>query len=244
MRKLILACECGQRIQLPRNAVGKTGVCPTCGRAIPITKNNTKPLTAKERKKARMVGAGNGNWTNTQGGAQPTEESRRLFGRGADLFCEGRYGEALAIFDSLARQFPGIPEIENARKQCMAARQRPLNALPRPGETPSAGPEMTADPETVKRVVLEKMLHARSEAIQLQAAEIMARILGMFDHKPKEAAPEPETSPPEPEPEPEPEVDEAISEIVDEDDPASPKETISFTDFTIDTEEMRAQPRP
>ncbi|MBN2308734.1 MAG: hypothetical protein JXR94_07165, partial [Candidatus Hydrogenedentes bacterium] len=41
MRKLILTCDCGERMKVPRSAVGKTGVCPSCGRRIAITAGNT-----------------------------------------------------------------------------------------------------------------------------------------------------------------------------------------------------------
>ena len=40
MRKLVVTCECGQRMQVPRSAVGKTGLCPTCGQSITITNDN------------------------------------------------------------------------------------------------------------------------------------------------------------------------------------------------------------
>ena len=228
MKKLILTCACGQRIQLPRNAVGKTGVCPTCGLAIPITKDNTKPLTAKQRQRARIFNTNSGNW---QTGEQGTDEARRLFGRGADLFCEGRYGEALSVFDSLVRRFPNIPEIEKARRQCLAARTRGPMALPMPeGATPITP---KADPATVKEFVLQKMFYAKSEEVQLQAAELMGKILGMLPAQPQSAAPPQAGTQP-------PEARGGETEAAAEEDIADSTH-VSFSDFAADPNRKRAR---
>lgn len=235
LKKLILTCACGQRIQLPRNAVGKTGICPTCHRAIPITKDNTKPLTAKERERARIFNASAAGW---KGNPAETEEARRLFGRAADLYCEGRYGEALAIFDSLARRFPGIPEIENARQQCLAARARGPMALPGPEGMPHAAPK--ADPDTVRDFVLQKMFHARSEEVQLQAAELMARILGMLGTP----AAAPNTAQ-ETDRAPEASEDRADAEqessVPETDEAPNDTNRVSFSEFAADPNRLRAR---
>ena len=181
MRSLVLTCECGQRMQVPRTAVGKTGLCPRCGTSIRVTGRNTSPLRNRRRASGILR---KGAWW--RGQAEPSEEAKQLFGQAVDLYYARRYGEALAIFDRLAKQFPGNPDVERGRTHCVSAMRRP--ALPG-ADTGHLLPENTTlDVDTVKRVVLDKMLHSSSDAIQLQAAELAARILGIYDGEKAEPA--------------------------------------------------------
>jgi hypothetical protein len=180
MRKLILTCECGQRMQVPRSAIGRKGICPGCGRTVSITGDNTSAVPNSKGGGGILGGAGQfwGKMTGRQGGGpEPSEDAKRRFGEAVDLYHQQRYAEALAIFNSLAKQFPDNPNIETGRQQC-------LNALKRPASLPISGSVRLLegsklDEDTVKRVVLEKLLSGATDSVQLQAADIAARILGL-----------------------------------------------------------------
>ncbi len=181
MRKVFLQCEaCGQRMQVSRSAIGKKGMCPRCGKAIPITSQNTTPFYPNREPEQPVNGGapGSSRWKSRLFG--PSDDAKQRFGMGVDLFCSGRYGEALAIFDSLARQFPSNPDIQSAREQCTKARNR--TAIPLPGpESPSTQYAKNLDATSVKEAVLEKLMskmqYSASETIQLQAAELLLRLL-------------------------------------------------------------------
>lgn len=175
MRKLVVTCQCGQRMQVPRSAVGKTGLCPACGQIITISNDNAQAAPIGGNRPLH-----NARQTWWQGRATPTEEAKRKFGEAADLFYAGKYGEAMAIFDTLAKQYPGNPDIENGRMQCLKALRQPPLAIE--SRRSDISPDARLDEETVRRVVLEKLLLG-SEATQLQAAELAARILGMFGER-------------------------------------------------------------
>lgn len=183
MRKLLVACECGQQMQVPRSAIGRMGMCPTCGLTIRISSSNTSPV----RKRRRPAVYPSQPFTSK--GPGPPEGAKQRFGQAVDLYYGGKYGEALAIFDSLAKQFPGNPDIERGRAQCIEGTRRP--ALPAP-QNRHLLTQSELNEETVRRVILDKLLNGRSEAIQLQAAELAAKVLGMLDagNLPKEAAEE------------------------------------------------------
>lgn len=195
MRKLIVTCDCGQRLQVPYSALGKMGLCPSCGNKVRITPEGAR--RDGPRKHGDAVALGN---LRDGSGLSFSEEAKHLFGRAVDLFSEGHYAEALAIFDSFAEQFPDNPDIQEAREHCLNAlkRVRPtkpgqlpfLSGGSRP-DTAGAKPDLAGaslDAETVRRVVLEKMLYGSTETIQLEAAKIACRMLGLFDHD--EPAPE------------------------------------------------------
>ena len=183
MRKLILTCDCGQRMQVPRSAIGKMGLCPNCGRTIPVTSGNTSQ-SAYERERTHAV-APRPNWW--QGSPYtPSEDAKQRFGQASDLFRARRYGQALAIFNALAKEFPGNPEIERGRSICIE-RMRQTTALPLPG--PHAHKtDGSFDGDTVRQLVLEKMLHGGSEEVQIKAAELAAKLLGLLrDGEPSES---------------------------------------------------------
>ncbi|MFO7974402.1 MAG: hypothetical protein R6V12_07200 [Candidatus Hydrogenedentota bacterium] len=177
MRKLILTCgACGQRMQVPRSAIGRTGLCPACGATVRINSDNTTTAAPKQK---GMFGAG-ANWW--QGGGKATDDAKRRFGEAVDLYYSGRFAEALAIFNGLARDFPNNPDIQNGRVQCEKALRRPGAGRRLALEDKSEQvKDAVLDRQTVERIVLEKLVAGESDAIQLQAAEIAAKILGMYD---------------------------------------------------------------
>ena len=172
MRKLIVTCECGQRLRVPYSALGKTGVCVTCGRTIQILSGNTRREGLNQRLESSVL-------RETQWPRRTilSEEDRQRFGKAVDLYAKQQYAEALAIFDSFLEQFPGNPEIEEARNQCLRALKRPRLGAPQgaaklPGDT-------KLDADTVKRVVLERMLYDTSGTTQVEAARLAWQILGL-----------------------------------------------------------------
>lgn len=177
MRKLILTCgTCGQRMQVPRSAIGRTGLCPACGATVRINSDNT--TTAAPKRKG--VFRGGANWW--QGSGKANDDAKRRFGEAVDLYYSGRFAEALAIFNGLARDFPNNADIQNGRIQCEKALRRPGAGRRLALEDKSERlKDAVLDRETVERVVLEKLVAGESDAIQLQAAEIAAKILGMYD---------------------------------------------------------------
>lgn len=178
MRKLFITCSCGQQMQVPRSAIGKMGQCPTCGEKIPITRETT----SRTRPASVAKGSPNRSRWGSHGG--PSIEAKQRFGRAVDLYCAGKYGEALVIFDALRQEFPDSLEIDKARQQCIEARNRdPLN-LPGPAEGQVMGDELDDRTlQSMRRIVVEKMLHGESDAVQLQAAELVARMAGVLDGK-------------------------------------------------------------
>jgi len=173
MRKMIVTCECGQRMQAPRSAMGKRGMCPSCGRTFTISPENTTVAPPRNH----VLGAKPSWW---KGRNDPPEDAKRRFGEAVDLYYGQRYAEALAIFNALAQEFPGNPDIENGRSRCMSA----LKKRPAIGQTLSLPNKGSFDKETVKRVVLDKMLNATQDDVQLEAAKLAAQILGLVDGQP------------------------------------------------------------
>jgi len=163
-------------MQVPRSAIGKMGQCPTCGEKIPITRETT----SRTRPAAMAKGSPNRNRWGTHGG--PSIEAKQRFGRAVDLYCSGKYGEALVIFDALYHEFPDSQEIEKARRQCIEARNRdPLN-LPEPADGQVLGDELNDNIlRSMRRILVEKMLHGDTDAVQLQAAELIARMAGVLN---------------------------------------------------------------
>lgn len=176
MRRLYITCDCGQQMQVPRSAIGKMGQCPACGEKIPI---NHETTTRTPQPAASVGAASRSRW-----GARnrPSIDAKQKFGRAVDLYCAGQYGEALALFDALQAEFPDSVEIERARRQCAEARSREPFHLTGPAGSESAGDVLDESAQrAVRRIAMEKMLHGATDAIQLQAAELVARLTGMLD---------------------------------------------------------------
>lgn len=194
MRKLIVTCECGQRLRVPYSALGKTGVCVTCGRTIQIMSGNTRREGFSQRGDQSVL-------RDTQWPRRTilSEEDKQRFGKAVDLYAKQQYAEALAIFDAFLEKFPNNPEIEEARNQCLRALKRPRIGAP-PQEIPKLPGDVSLNAETVKRVVLEKMLYDPLGATQVEAARLACQILGLFDADACKAAAESpgEEKPPEP----------------------------------------------
>lgn len=175
MRKLYITCDCGQQMQVPRSAIGKMGQCPSCGERIPI---NHETTTRQPQATSSVGGTSRGRWGAR---ARPTMDAKQQFGRAVDLYCAGHFGEALAIFDALQAEFPDSVEIARARRQCAEARTRDPLHLPGPASGQVMGDELDENAlRAVRRVAMEKMLHGSSDAVQLQAAELVARLAGML----------------------------------------------------------------
>ena len=209
MRKLIVTCECGQRLRVPYSALGKTGVCVTCGRTIQIMSGNTRREGFTQRGEQSVLR--DSQWPRR---TILSEEDRQRFGKAVDLYAKQQYAEALAIFDAFLEKFPNNPEIEEARNQCLRALKRPR--LGHQEEIPKLPGDVTLNAETVKRVVLEKMLYDPLGATQIEAARLACQILGLFNGEGGKA---PAQSPGE-EKAPEPAADRSPSES-DEDLPES-----------------------
>lgn len=162
-------------MQVPRSAIGKMGQCPSCGERIPI---NHETTTRQPQATASVSPAASRSRWGAR--SRPSIDAKQQFGRAVDLYCAGHYGEALAIFDALQAEFPDSVEIERARRQCAEARSRDPLHLPGPTSGPLAGDEFDAEAmRAVRRVAMEKMLHGATDAVQLQAAELVARLAGM-----------------------------------------------------------------
>lgn len=174
MRKLIVTCDCGQRLQVPYSALGRMGMCSTCGRKMKITPDIARRDTSGG-------GAATGGTAYTTGRRGPSEEAKRKFGKAVDLFALGQHREALAIFDELALEFPGNPEIDRGRRECHRA-LRGGNLLSHDSGGATSTSERlkegdTLDWETIERVVLEKLLYGASDSVQLEAARIACEYL-------------------------------------------------------------------
>jgi hypothetical protein len=180
MAKLIVSCECGQESRVAETAMGKTGLCPYCRRKLRITSANTRPAGEEEAGGGRQEE----RW---QRWRAPSGKAIERFGRAVDCYKGGRYGEALAILDGLAQQYPENPEIEHARFQCVQALQRPR--LQDPGHEDKAVERGVLSEDAVRKVVLEKMMKGGDDSarLQLEAARLAAEILGMTAPSPPPA---------------------------------------------------------
>ena len=175
MRKILVRCECGQEMQTPRSSIGKTGTCLACGRTMQISTRNTSPIPRRQKSGSLFRKSAPAAYA-----SGPPPDARRRFGQAVDLFRGKRFAEALAVFDGLATEFPGDPDIENAREECIKAMK--MQALP-PVDSRRLIDESELDEDTVRRVVLDKLLHGESDDVQLRAAELACTILGI-DRRP------------------------------------------------------------
>lgn len=172
MRRLVVTCTCGAKMQAPRSAYGKIGVCSKCGARLRIGAMNTSPLGLPPP--GGLGHEGQARRRQTAGGDGDVQQR---FGRGVDLFYKGQYAEALAVFDGLAREYPGNAEVQNARARCMKAMQdgTEQSASARPTE------DVELDEKTTKNAILDLMLNGFTESTRLQAAELACKALGLFD---------------------------------------------------------------
>ena len=181
MRKLLVTCECGQQMQVPRSALGKMGMCPTCGKTTRISSENTSALPARSKKmKTKAAGSERPSRPSFQssGSAAPHEDAKQRFGLAVDHYYAGRYGQALAVFDGLLKEFPDDSEIDRGREQCLAAiRGAKISGLLAHGEADPSPDVSMLNEGTVRRIVLEKLVGGSSDEVQLQAAELASKLL-------------------------------------------------------------------
>jgi hypothetical protein len=204
MRRLMVVCACGERIQVPRSALGKTGLCPACGRTLEVTNDNAVPIqTRGPVPTARASSAQSGQWS-TGHGQRPVDDTKRKFAEAVDLYFAHRYAEALTIFTTLATLHPDNPDIEMGRSMCVSALRtapdRSLESRRHAGELPApdsivhgedrlprrktellSGPIPPLDLDVFQRFLVDKMMHGESDEIQLRAAELAAKMFGFLD---------------------------------------------------------------
>lgn len=161
------------------------GQCPSCGERIPINRDTT---SRTPQARASVTGESRTKWGAK---AKPSLDAKQRFGRAVDLYCAGHYGEALAIFDALQVDFPDSVEIQRARRQCLDARNRDPLHLPGPEDGQVAGDEFDDGTlRALRRIAVEKMLHGSTDAVQIQAAELVARLAGVHNGvSPEKAGP-------------------------------------------------------
>lgn len=181
MEMLALNCSCGQEMVVPQNALGRTGLCPGCGGHVAINDGNTRPYRPRRRENGNRALALRRHEAHETQGAR--EDAWRNFAAAVDLYNSRRYAEALAMLDTLLRQFPGNPHVQTARDQCIVALERVTQS----GVSYDGKPvdDAVLSPELVKSIVLDKLLHGASEEVQLKAAQLAAQLLGMLDHPEK-----------------------------------------------------------
>jgi hypothetical protein len=201
MRVLVVTCECGERMKAPAWALGKRGVCPECGAKFRVTKNNTEgaPVQQSVRRRTGVSSGGFQDFAVARSSRKPEapgQEAKERFARAVDLYFDKKYAQALAIFLSLSEDFPESPEIEQARAFCLKALQAPPPMLPAPERSRETDLARVSDVElnqsTVKKLILDKMLNSPSEMVQLRAAELASRLVGL-DRTPADPVDEQET---------------------------------------------------
>ncbi|MCC6796000.1 MAG: hypothetical protein IT366_12855 [Candidatus Hydrogenedentes bacterium] len=201
MRRLVVQCSCGERIQVPHSALGKAGLCPSCGTTIYINKDNAAPYRGTAASPSRTGTPQETSWSGGVGNNAP-EEVRRKFAEGVDLYFAKRYSEALVIFNNLAAAMPHDADIQMGQTMCLnalrkisplgLATDRGFGQLPAPEEARDRldnimnGPTPTIDLDFFKRYLYDKMLHGQGDDVQMRAAELAAQMLGFLD------APKPE----------------------------------------------------
>lgn len=173
-----LVCSCGQTMSVPETAIGRVGLCPACGAEIAITRERLQQVAVPpppragggllSRKRNQQVTQSN----------ESREDAWRKFATAVDLYNGRRYAEALTLLNTLQQTFPGNPHVDAAQAQCAEALREA--AAPRLEYAGTPVDEATLSEALVKSVVLKKMLHGATEDIQLQAAELGARLLGLL----------------------------------------------------------------
>lgn len=177
MQSFTLVCACGQAMTVPESALGRTGLCPACGKEVAISRHSLQaPSPAPQRRGGGLLSRRKASEV-TQSN-ENREEAWKKFATAVDLYNNRRYAEALALLGALEQVFPGNPHIQAAQAQCAdALREASAPVLQYDGERV---PEDALSEELIKGVVLKKLLHGSTEEIQLQAAELGARLLGLL----------------------------------------------------------------
>jgi len=205
----MVLCVCGERIQVPRSALGRTGLCPACGRVIAITAESATtvkgPVPARPAS-IQNAAPGGASWNAGNGSANAVPpEAKRRFAEAVDLYFSHRYAQALSIFESLAEDYPENSDIISGRQMCTAAlrNRQPLaldhqsgssTNLPVPIDGRAGEPVRRLAPptesipdsvveDTLKHVLVEKMLNGSDDRIQLRAAELAIRVFGFGKKK-------------------------------------------------------------
>lgn len=191
MRRLVVQCNCGERIQVPQSALGRTGLCPSCGTTIAINKDNATPLRPAAEP-PRPLAPQERSWQGSHSAEGAPPDIRRRFAEGVDLYFAKRYSEALVIFNTLAAAMPHDADIQMGQSMCINALRKlsPLGLshegfgghLPAPpyseerSEALLNGPTPSLDSDFFKRFLFDKMLHGSSDEIQMRAAELAAKM--------------------------------------------------------------------
>lgn len=197
MRRLVVQCTCGERIQVPHSALGKAGLCPSCGATIYISKDNATPYRGTSASPSRPGAPQQDNGWSGGVGSNAPEEIRRRFAEGVDLYFAKRYSEALVIFNHLAAAMPHDADIQMGQTMCLNALRkisplglgtdRGFGQLPAPEDARDRldnimnGPMPTIDLDFFKRFLFDKMLHGQGDDVQMRAAELAAKMLGFLD---------------------------------------------------------------
>ena len=168
-------------MSVPETAIGRNGLCPGCGAEIAITRERLRD-TALAQQAQRRTGGGLLSQRHALQVAQNNEhreEAWRKFAVAVDLYNNKRYAEALTLLNTLEQTFPGNPNIGAAQEQCAEA----LKEAAAPTLQYEGAPvdDSTLTPELVKSIILKKMLHGGTEDIQLKAAELAARVVGLLE---------------------------------------------------------------
>jgi len=187
MRKLLVTCMCGERIQVPRSALGRTGLCPSCGRAIKITTDNASPMQAPNA--SALTDAD----VKIPAPETAAEDAQLTFGKAVDHYYAGEVAQALVLLTRLSGRYPERDEIARARKLCAEAIRTATPLPPQPStpaigyteandSTPTDENELTTT--AVRKFIIHKMHHAETELAQIQAAELAGRMVGLFPDEP------------------------------------------------------------
>ena len=199
MRRLVVQCSCGERIQVPHSALGKAGLCPSCGATVIISKDNAAPYRGTAASTTARTGGPQVEraWTGGSAAGGAPEDIRRRFAEGVDLYFAKRYSEALVIFNNLAAAMPNDADIQMGQSMCLNALRKvsplglgygaPFGQLPAPedvqdrAESLLHGPTPTMDRDFFKRFLFDKMLHGQGDDVQMRAAELAAKMFGFLD---------------------------------------------------------------
>ncbi|MCL4219455.1 MAG: hypothetical protein KJ052_20940, partial [Candidatus Hydrogenedentes bacterium] len=140
-----------------------------------IRSNNTRLVKGEDLRKGGMAGSWGAASNVTP---EQRQQGQQRFAEAVDYYFAKQYAEALAIFNELAQQFPGNAEIAKSRAQCVKALRKPPTLALEDRSRRLGGVSLDAD--TVRTVILDKMLHGATETVQLQAAELACKLLGIM----------------------------------------------------------------